>query len=294
MTNLAARLAAGERILIDGGTGSEVERQGAEMVTGAWSGATAITHPDIVRSVHEQFIHAGAEVIFANTYASSRHVLAQIGRENQFEEMNHDGVRLAVEARENANSPHVVISGSMSTTEQGGEMPPHGIGLRNYADQAKIQIDAGAEMIALEMMRNLHTTRTILEATSGFGVPLWVGMSCVLTKDGPRLVYDGSLKDAIELLDDYDIELLAIMHTETSDVDACLDVVDAHWNGPVGVYAQVGDWNGTNWFYDDTVTPERHAELNAGWLDRGVQVVGGCCGIGPEHIQAMQRLVARP
>jgi len=291
VTNLRARLAAGERILIDGGTGSEVERQGAEMVTGAWSGATAITHPDIVRSVHEQFIHAGAEVIFANTYASSRHVLAQVGREHQFEEMNSTGVRLAVEARENANAPHVVISGSMSTTEQGGEFPPHDVALRNYFEQAKIQVDAGAEMITLEMMRNLDTTRTILEATAGIGVPLWVGMSCVLTDDGPRLVYDGSLEEAIGLLDDYDIELLAIMHTETSDIDACLDVVDDHWNGPVGVYAQVGDWNGTNWFYDDTVTPEKHAELNAGWVQRGVQVIGGCCGIGPSHIHEMQRLL---
>ena len=71
MRSLGTRLANGERILIDGGTGSEVERQGAEMITGAWSGATALTHPDIVRDVHEQFIAAGAEVIFANTYALS-------------------------------------------------------------------------------------------------------------------------------------------------------------------------------------------------------------------------------
>lgn len=291
MNTLRDRLAAGERILIDGGTGSEVERQGAEMVTGAWSGATALTHPDIVRSVHEQFIHAGAEVIFANTYASSRHVLAQVGREHQFEEMNQAGVRLALEARQNANAPHVVISGSMSTTEQGGEFPPHDVALQNYIDQARIQLDAGAEMITLEMMRNLETTRTILEATKDLDVPLWVGMSCVITDEGPRLVYDGTLEEAIRMLDDYDIELLAIMHTETKDIDACLDVVDVHWDGPVGVYAQVGDWNGTNWFYDDTVTPGHHAELNQGWLDRGVQVIGGCCGIGPEHIEALQELL---
>ena len=293
MTNLRSRLSNGERILIDGGTGSEVERQGAEMLTGAWSGATAATHPDIVRSVHEQFIHAGAEVIFANTYASSRHVLAQVGREHQFEEINRAGVRLAIEARENAKAPHVVISGSMSTTEQGGEFPPHDVAVRNYAEQLAIQVDEGIEMVTLEMMRNLETTRAILEATAAAAVPVWVGLSCVITDHGPRLVYDGSIEEAIALIDDYDVELLAIMHTETKDIDACLDVVDAHWDGPVGVYAQVGDWNGTNWFYDDTVTPENHAALNAGWVDRGVQVIGGCCGIGPEHIRAMQELVQR-
>ena len=291
MTNLKARLAAGERILIDGGTGSEAERQGATMITGAWSGAAAMTFPDIVRGVHEQFIAAGAEVIFANTYASSRHVLAQVGREHDFEELNRAGVRLALEARENQNAPHVVVSGSMSTTEQGGEFPPHDVALRNYIDQAKIQIDCGVDMIALEMMRNLDTTRSILEATADVDVPLWLGMSCVMRDGVPSLYFDDTLEQAIAMANEYDIELLAIMHTETNIVDACLDVVDEHWDGPVGVYAQVGDWNGTNWTYDDTVTPEVHAELNKGWLERGVQVIGGCCGIGPSHIHAMQPLI---
>ena len=291
MTNLKARLANGERILIDGGTGSETERQGATMITGAWAGAAAMTYPDIVRSVHEQFIRAGAEVIFANTYASSRHVLAQVGREHQFEEMNRVGVRLALEARKNANAPHVVVSGSMSTTEQGGEFPPHDVAVRNYIDQAKIQVDEGVDMIALEMMRNLDTTLAILEATADIGVPLWVGMSCVMRDGVPGLYFDDTLQEAIEMLAGYDIELLAIMHTETNIVDACLDVVDEYWDGPVGVYAQVGDWNGTNWTYDDTVTPELHAELNAGWVERGVQVIGGCCGIGPGHIEAMKHLI---
>ena len=291
MTNLKARLANGERILIDGGTGSETERQGATMITGAWAGAAAMTYPDIVRSVHEQFIRAGAEVIFANTYASSRHVLAQVGREHQFEEMNRVGVRLALEARKNANAPHVVVSGSMSTTEQGGEFPPHDVAVRNYIDQAKIQVDEGVDMIALEMMRNLDTTLAILEATADIGVPLWVGMSCVMRDGVPGLYFDDTLQEAIEMLAGYDIELLAIMHTETNIVEACLDVVDEYWDGPVGVYAQVGDWNGTNWTYDDTVTPELHAELNAGWVERGVQVIGGCCGIGPGHIEAMKHLI---
>ena len=282
----------GERILIDGGTGSEAERQGAEMVTGAWSGAAALTSPDIVRSVHEQFISAGAEVIFANTYASSRHVLAQVGREHEFEEMNRAGVRLALEAREIQDAPNVVVSGSMSTTEQGGQFPPHDVAVKNYVDQARIQVDAGVDMIALEMMRNLETTQSILEATADIGVPLWVGMSCALVDGVPHLVFDDTLEDAISLANEYDIELLAIMHTETNVVDACLDVVDEHWDGPVGVYAQVGDWNGTNWTYDDTVTPEFHAELNKGWVDRGVQVIGGCCGIGPGHIEAMKPLVS--
>ena len=292
MTNLGARLSAGERIVIDGGTGSEAEHLGAETLRGSWTATIALDHPDILRRVHESFIKSGAEVIFANTYACSRHVLAQVGYEDHFEHLNRVGIELALQARENCQAPNVVVSGSMSTTEQGGEVPPPEISFPNYVEQAKIQVDAGAEMIALEMMRDVETTRTILEATAKVEVPLWLGMSCVV-KDGVPMLHFGNdpLEDALKLLDDFNIELLAIMHTEADDVDACLDLVDQHWNGPTGVYAQVGSWDGKNWTFDPTISPSDHATLAQGWFDRGVQVIGGCCGIRPDHISALRNLV---
>lgn len=291
MTNLAARLEAGERILIDGGTGTEAERLGAKTLRGSWSATMALETPDVLRTVHEQYIAAGAEVIFANTYACSRHVLAQVGQEEHFERLNRVGIQLALEARENANAPGVIVSGSMSTTEQGGEVPPHSVSFPNYVEQAQIQVDAGAEMIGLEMMRDVGTTKTILEATAAVEVPLWLGMSCVMVDGTPKLYFgDDSLADAVRLLDGFDIELLAIMHTEAADVDACLDVLDDLWDGAVGVYAQVGGWNGKNWSFEPTITPEAHAELTQGWIERGVQAVGGCCGIRPPHIEALKPL----
>jgi len=293
MTNLAARLNAGERILIDGGTGTEAERLGAKTIRGSWSGTIGLDSPDVLRTVHESYIAAGAEIIFANTYACSRHILAQVGHEDQFEHLNRLGIQLALEARENANAPHVIVSGSMSTTEQGGAIPPHEVSFPNYVEQARIQVEAGAEMIALEMMRDLGTTKTILEATASVEVPLWLGMSCVMVDGRPMLYFgDDTLADAVGLLEGYDIELLSIMHTEASDVDACLDVLDDLWDGPVGVYAQVGGWNGKNWSFEPTITPDAHAELTQGWIDRGVQAVGGCCGIRPSHIEALKPLVA--
>lgn len=64
MTNryeaLLRRLRRGERILLDGGTGTELERRGVPVVADAWSGGGAMTHPDVVRQVHADYIAAGA------------------------------------------------------------------------------------------------------------------------------------------------------------------------------------------------------------------------------------------
>ena len=65
---MQARLAAGETVLIDGGMGSEFERRGISSPK-VWSGGPMITHPEVVREVHEEYIKAGAEVIITNSFS---------------------------------------------------------------------------------------------------------------------------------------------------------------------------------------------------------------------------------
>ena len=59
---LMNRVAAGERILIDGATGTEVERRGVPQLDNAWNGGGALSHPDVVRQVHEDYLREGAEM----------------------------------------------------------------------------------------------------------------------------------------------------------------------------------------------------------------------------------------
>ena len=75
---LQARLAAGETIVMDGGTGSELGRRKLTSST-TWSGDPMITHPDVVREIHEEYIEAGAEIIITNTFSTGRDVLEPAG-----------------------------------------------------------------------------------------------------------------------------------------------------------------------------------------------------------------------
>ncbi len=288
-SDLTDRLAAGDVIMIDAGTGTELERKGAEMIAGAWSGAAALTHADVLTEVHQDHLAAGAEVVVANTYASSRHILAQVGREHEFEELNRVGIELAAAARDAAvadGRPRALVAGSISTTDQGGERPAIEVARANYVDQAQIQVDAGAELFMLEMMRDIDHTRAVLDAVTPHGLPVWLGMSA-LEKDGePWLPWaEDRLDDALRvLLADYTPDLVAIMHTEVALIDECLDILDRYWDGPVGVYAQTGEFRPPNWVFTDTITAEDYADACLRWVDRGVQVIGGCCGITPEHL----------
>lgn len=292
MVSFTERLQRGEVILIDGGTGTELEIRGVPMTEGIWCGLTALSHPAVVQRVHEVYIEAGAELIISDTYASSRHLLANAGEQDRFEEVNRRAVELACRARQAAGRPGVAVAGSISTTQMDWDHPPVDVARRNYADQARIQADAGADLIVLEMLRDVEQTRAALEGVATAGLPIWAGFSCRMDGSTPML-YDGRepLAAGLDAIAGFPVELVAVMHTEMDVVDGCLDVTDAHWRGPVGVYSQLGHFVSPHWVFADTVSAADYARTCLNWVDRGVQVVGGCCGIGPEHITALRAVL---
>ena len=67
-SSLMKRAKDGECILIDGATGTEVERRGVPQHKNAWNGAAALSHPEILRQIHEDYINLGAEIVISNTF----------------------------------------------------------------------------------------------------------------------------------------------------------------------------------------------------------------------------------
>ena len=80
MTTMQQRLASGEILILDGATGTELQRRGVPMHDEAWSAAAIVTHPDTVRAVHEDYIRAGAQVIITNTFSTGRLLLGFVYR----------------------------------------------------------------------------------------------------------------------------------------------------------------------------------------------------------------------
>ena len=98
--DVLGRLAAGDVVIVDGGTGSQLQAEGVPMDHVAWSARANLEQPDVVQRVHEEYIRVGAEVIIANTYASSRAALEPAGLGGRVAEANRSAVRAAVRARE--------------------------------------------------------------------------------------------------------------------------------------------------------------------------------------------------
>jgi S-methylmethionine-dependent homocysteine/selenocysteine methylase len=293
MNDVQERLDGGEVLILDGAMGTEFERRGVPMDDVAWDAAALATHPDLVREVHEDYIKAGADVIITNTFATARHVLEPAGMGGQFRELNNRAVTLAKEARENVADGSVFIAGSISTMSAHDDhsYEPRAEKARdNYQEQAEVLAESGVDVIALEMMRDLEQTTYAVEAAVATRLPVWVGFSCKTTDEGTVVLWDGNhtLAEALEQLPPLGASVVSIMHTLTEDTPPALREVTSRWSGPIGAYPHSGEFIMPNWQFTDMVSPEDFTTQAQGWLGMGVQLIGGCCGIGPEHIRMLK------
>lgn len=289
---LMHRIRGGERILIDGATGTEVERRGVPQLENAWNGGGALTHPDIVREIHEDYIRCGAEVVISNTFANSQHAMDDAGVGDQFTFANRRSVELAIEARAHLQKPDVLVAGGISYWSWTGKHAPLDVLYETVKQQAQTMQSAGADLLMLEMMIDIDKMLTTLEAAQTSGLPVWVGLTCEPKPDGTICLRNGDRLDgALIDLKQRNVDLINIMHTEVEYIDDCLDVTDKHWNGPVGVYAHSGLFVNDKCIFDSTISVDDYATLAGGWLQRGVNIIGGCCGIRVEHIVALADLL---
>ncbi len=315
MTQLGQRLANSRPIVLDGATGTELQRCGVPMDSAAWCGLAVASHPGIVRQVHLDYIRAGAEIIIANTFASGRQMLRAAGAESATEEINRNAVLVARQARDEAAeaagsganvdwelAPQTVwVAGSISPMASGastGARPALHEMRANFTEQAELLAEAGADLLILEMMRDVDYSCAALEAAAGTGLPVWVGFSCKRTQEGSLVMYPpiaGELdfEECVAAVMAEGGSLAAVMHSDVNVVGDALAAVQAVWDGPSGAYPESGYFTMPNWQFVDIIPPDAFAGEAQGWVDRGADLVGGCCGIGPDHIRALtQRLRA--
>ena len=291
---LHARIAAGDLVLLDGGTGTELERRGVAMNERAWCGDATLGHADVLREIHQDYIRAGAQVIITNTFATARHTLEPVGFGADVERANRLAVEVALQARERVAEQQVAVAGSMSDfmTDRSNPDWRRDERLRaTYREQAEILAGAGVDLLAMEMMQEPEIALPAIEAAVDTGLPVWVGCSCRREAEGGRLVlFDFPDRDFRELLDAIarlPVGVIGIMHSEVPDVMQGIEMLRERWSGPLAVYPESGYFTMPHWQFVDIIAPDDLVSEARAWRDAGVQLIGGCCGVGPEHIKAL-------
>ena len=321
--DLKNRLDQGEVILLDGAVGTQLQSMGVPMNPYCWAAIANSTHPYTVRKMHEDYIRAGVDVITTNTYSAARHNYEPVGLTDQVIEMNYRAVALAQEARDRVAQKPVYIAGSISNfggwqegsffshidyKQRGMSMGFRGHSLtsipqiiRNLKDQADMLAEAGVDFIMAEATGDAVQREWVLEAAASAGIPYWAGFKCHISDDG-QAVMSGYRSDLL-LADEFshvlpiEADVLTMFHSNIEDTTMSLPIIKAHWDGPIAAYPEAGRRNsdGHHDYVQDSAdhsianeyTPEEYVKVAQDWVSQGVQVIGGCCGMGLPYIKAL-------
>ena len=301
MTRWQDKVANRDILIIDGAMGTELERRGVPMHAETWAGAALIEHPGKVRQAHLDYIKAGAELIITNTFGASPHMLNAMGHGADAEEIIRGAVRLAQEAREESGRD-VAIAGSISTMSAGSDTADPGDRhtVAEIRDSMFRMADAlaegGCDMIALEMMQDLTRAPIAMEAAKQTGLPVWLGLTCIWNDGRDTLVafdfHDTTFQSILDRLLPMGPDVVSVMHTDVDATTVALEMVKKGFDGPLGAYPESGYFEMPHWNFVDVISPDELVTRAKGWIGQGVSILGGCCGLGPEHIAALDR--ARP
>lgn len=304
-STMEARLAEDGLVILDGGTGTELERRGVPMDPEAWCGPATLDHLNVLEAVHLDYVEAGAEVITANTFASSRLMLAPGGWADQVLDINRAAVAAAHRARAASGRDDIVVAGSLSHMVPlvQGEARSDEARLPDLADMnaafrelAAILRDQGCDLILLEMMYHPDRMAAAFEAALDTGLPVWAGFSVRRGADGQVLSFtqdqDIPFEETVQLLADVDVAAAGIMHSPSNVIGDALAILGDVFDGPLMAYPDSGYFKMPHWQFDSIIPPHVFLDFATSWRAAGAQVIGGCCGLSPEHIAALAPLKA--
>ncbi len=316
--SLAERLDRGEVIILDGAVGTQLQEMGVPMNNTAWAAVALQTHPATVQLMHELYLKAGADILTTNTYAAARHNLEPIGLGDLTGELNRRGVLLAREARDKAAGGRpVLIAGSISNygLSTGSENPRNWRRRTllaeeqvraNLREQAELLVEAGVDFLLAESTGSNTHRKWVSDACKATGAPFWIGFK-VRRDEGDAEVRTGySSKDRLaDVFDDVVSHgglALSIFHSSVDDTTAALKIALDKWPGPLGAYPDAERKDYITPTRDEAVeykiSPSQFVEHARGWVESGVQIIGGCCGYGLPYIRLLRdglpRQIAKP
>ena len=277
-----SRINNGDILVADGATGTNQIARG--LPSGLIAESWVMENPDRVIQLHQDFIHAGSDIILTSTFSASSIRLRNTPLAGKSDQVNKKAVELAKSAAEAAQ---VYIAGSLGPVGQ--LIKPYGplsvAEVKNaYAEQAHALTEAGVDLLVIETQFDINEVSAATEGVRQVSnLPLIVSYSY---DRGRRTMMGISPSQAGRQLDLLSVDMIGI-NCGRSLEENLQNLIELRqvttkpvWFKPNAGLPHLDSTGHTA--YD--ITPEDMGSLVQSWLDAGAQIVGGCCGTTPEHV----------
>ncbi|MSN24677.1 MAG: 5-methyltetrahydrofolate--homocysteine methyltransferase [Geobacter sp.] len=276
-------------LILDGAMGTMLQERGLK--PGQSPEELNLTMPDVVASVHRDYINAGADIIITNTFGGTRFKLSHYGLENRLAEINSRAVEIARKEADGKSYVGASIGPTGQFVEPLGEVSFDAM-KDAFREQAQALVSAGADLISLETFLDIKECRAAVIAVREVSSTIPIIAMLTFDDNGRSVLGTPPEAAAITLAAagadivgsncglgvDGIFDILCRMRSVTS-----LPLIS---QANAGLPQLVGD---------KTIfpgTPEEMTAYHERMIAMGVRVIGGCCGTTPEHIRVMKLALA--
>ena len=270
--------------LLDGAAGTHLMERGLPF--GVCPEAWAVEHAEAIAAMHRGYLDAGAEAIYAFTFGANPLKLGEYGLAERMEEINR---RMCQVARSCARG-RALVAGDM--TQTGQMVRPFGPlsfeeAVEAYRRQARILREAGVDFLAIETMMDIAEARAaVIGAREGAGEEMPILCTMTFDESGRTLTGSDGRIAAVTLAAAGADAVGANCGVGPAAMEKVIVQMAAQTHLPIVARPNAGLPGG------DSMSPQEYAAQTVGLMKAGANAIGGCCGTGFAHIQAMKRNMA--
>lgn len=279
-------------VILPGGVGTELLRRGFRTDLPLWSARANDDAPEIVKSIHRDYFAAGADIGITNTFRTTRRTYAKVGGQEQARRSLKSAFSSLRSAQAEVENRKTYIGASFAPLEDcyRPDWVPSQDELESEHHEIVEWLAAeNPDFLLAETVNALTEAKIMASAASDSGIPFII--SFVVNEHGVLL--DGtSIQRAVE---ETHLPGRVAVSLNCRPVDTLLsafDALKACYHGNIGLYpngfGHPDDEQG--WVFEENSDGiERFLQVCQSWHDKGVKIIGGCCGTTPEYIQALAR-----
>lgn len=269
----------------------------------------SLTQPEAIKTIHKKYLAAGADIIETNTFSSTQIAMADYEMESIIYDLNFQSAKIAREAADEFTAIDPAkprfVAGSVGPTNRTASISPdvNDPGFRavtfddlrvSYKEQIEALVDGGIDLILIETVFDTLNAKAALfaveEVKTERGIDLPIMLSGTITDASGRTL-SGQTAEAF-LISVSHIPLLSIglnCALGAKQLIPYLEVLSTKSEFAVSAHPNAGLPNA---FGEYEELPEDMATQIQEYLDRDlINIIGGCCGTSPDHIEAIAKLV---
>jgi 5-methyltetrahydrofolate--homocysteine methyltransferase len=284
------RVAQGDILISDGAMGTLLQAKGLK--PGECPEWWCISHPDVVRGIHEAYIAAGADIIETNSFGGTGYKLKAYGLADKVRELNLAAVALAKQA----SAGKAYVAASVGPTgriveDEGGDASPQDL-YKSFKEQVVALAEGGADALCIETMVSLtEALQAIKAAKENTRLPVICTFTFEPGARGFRTMMGVTPERAAleTVAAGADIVGANCGNGIVNMIEITRQIHAAQPNTPILIQANAGTpvLEGEKAVFRET--PEFMASKVNDLIKAGAQIIGGCCGTTPDHIAAMAR-----